>query len=35
MEQLWKKSKQQETHLHYFPTFEALPEKAKQALCTA
>jgi hypothetical protein len=24
--------KQQETHLHYFPTFEALTEKVEQAL---
>jgi hypothetical protein len=26
--------KQQETHLHYFPTFEALTEKVEQALLT-
>ena len=32
MEKLWKKSKQQETHLHYFPTFEALTAKVEQAL---
>jgi transposase len=32
MEKLWKKIKQQETHLHYFPTFEALTEKVEQAL---
>jgi transposase len=32
IEQLWKKIKQQETHLHYFPTFEALTEKVEQAL---
>ena len=32
IEKLWKKIKQQETHLHYFPTFEALPEKVAQAL---
>jgi transposase len=29
---LWKKSKQQETHLHSFPTFEALTNKVEQAL---
>ena len=34
MEKLWKKIKQQETHLHYFPTFEALTEKVEQALIT-
>jgi hypothetical protein len=28
----WKKIKQQDTHLHYFPTFEALTEKVEQAL---
>ena len=32
MEKLWKKIKQQDTHLHYFPTFEALTEKVEQAL---
>ena len=32
MEKLWKKSKQQETPLHSFPTFEALTEKVEQAL---
>jgi len=32
MEKLWKKSKQQATHLHYFPTFEALTEQVEQAL---
>jgi transposase len=32
MEKLWKKIKQQETHLHYFPTFEVLTEKVEQAL---
>src|SRR5713101_9340565 len=32
IEKLWKKIKQQETHLHYFPTFEALTEKVGQAL---
>jgi transposase len=32
IEKLWKKIKQQETHLHYFPTFEALMDKVEQAL---
>ncbi len=32
IEKLWKKLKEQETHLHYFPTFEALQEKVEQAL---
>lgn len=32
IEKLWKKIKQQETHLHYFPTFESLTEKVEQAL---
>ncbi len=32
IEKLWKKIKQQETHLHYFPTFEALTERVEQAL---
>jgi transposase len=32
IEQLWKKIKQQDTHLHYFPTFDALTEKVEQAL---
>jgi transposase len=31
LEKLWKKSKQPDTHLHYFPTFEALTEKVEQA----
>jgi hypothetical protein len=30
----WKKMQQQETHLHSFPTFEALTEKVEQALLT-
>jgi transposase len=34
IEQLWKKIKQQETHLHYFPTSEALTEQVEQALLT-
>ena len=32
IEKLWKKIKQQETHLHYFPTFEVLTGKVEQAL---
>jgi len=32
IEQLWKKIKQQDTHRHYFPTFEALTDKVEQAL---
>jgi hypothetical protein len=32
IEQLWKKIKQQDTHLHYVPTFEALTAKVEQAL---
>jgi transposase len=32
IEKLWKKIKQQETHLHYFPTFAALTERVEQAL---
>jgi transposase len=31
-EKLWKKIKQQETHLHSLPTFEALTNKVEQAL---
>ena len=34
IETLWKKMKQQDTHLHYFPTFEALPEQVEQPLLT-
>jgi hypothetical protein len=32
IEKLWKKIKQQDTPLHYFPTFEALTDKVEQAL---
>lgn len=32
IEKLWKKIKQQETHLQYFETFEALTAKVEQAL---
>jgi transposase len=32
IEKLWKKIKQQDTHLHDFPTFEALTDRVEQAL---
>ncbi len=32
IEKLWKKIKEHETHLHYFPTFDALTEKVEEAL---
>ena len=32
IEKLWKKIKEAETHLHYFPTFAAPTEKVEQAL---
>jgi transposase len=32
IEKLWKKVKKEGTHLHYFPTFEALREKVEQVL---
>jgi transposase len=32
IEKLWKKVKDRETHLHYFPTFEALTDRVEQAL---
>ena len=32
IEKLWKKIKQHDTHLHYFPTVEALTDKVEQAL---
>ena len=32
MEKRWKKSKQQDTHLHYFPTLAALTDQVEQAL---
>ena len=32
MEKLWQKLKQQDTHVHSFPTFAALTEKVEQAL---
>ncbi|MDX2044568.1 MAG: IS630 family transposase, partial [Acidobacteriota bacterium] len=32
IEKLWKKVKDQDTHLHYFPTFEALTARVEQAM---
>ena len=32
IEKLWKKLKEQETHLHYFPTFAGLTAEVEQAL---
>jgi transposase len=32
IEKLWKKVKKEGTHLHYFPTFEALTDNVEQAL---
>lgn len=32
IEKLWKKVKEYGTHLHYFPTFEALKDKVEQTL---
>ena len=32
IEKLWKKVKNQDTHLHYFPTFAALTDRVEQAL---
>jgi transposase len=32
IEKLWKKVKQESTHLHYFPTFQALVDKVDDAL---
>lgn len=32
IEKLWKKIKQTHTHLHYFPTFDALKDKVDEAL---
>ena len=34
IEKLWKKIKQHDTHLHYFPTSKALTKKVEQALHT-
>lgn len=32
IEKLWKKIKEKGTHLHYFPTFQALKDKVQEAL---
>jgi transposase len=32
IEKLWKKIKEREIHLHYFPTFDALKNKVEKAL---
>jgi len=32
IEKLWKKIKEKEVHLHYFPTFESLKNKVEEAL---
>lgn len=32
IEKLWKKIKEKETHLHYFPTFASLKKKVSDAL---
>jgi len=32
IEMLWKKIKEKETHLHYFPTFDSLKNKVNEAL---
>ncbi|WP_197910453.1 hypothetical protein [Desulfosarcina ovata] len=32
IEKLWKKIKEKEIHLHYFPTFECLKNKVEEAL---
>jgi transposase len=32
IEKLWKKIKQNQTHLHYFPTFESLKDRVEEAL---
>ena len=32
IERLWKKIKEKEIHLHYFPTFETLKERVREAL---
>ena len=32
IEKLWKKIKEKEVHLHYFPTFESLKNKIEEAL---
>jgi len=32
IEMLWKKIKEKETHLHYFPTFDSLKKKVNEAI---
>ena len=32
IEKLWKKVKERGTHIHYFPTFEALKDKVEEVL---
>ena len=32
IEKLWKKIKEKDIHLHYFPTFESLINKVEEAL---
>jgi transposase len=32
IEKLWKKIKQQETHMHYFPTYDSLKQRVEQAM---
>ena len=32
IEKLWKKVKEKGTHLHYFPTFQALKNKVEEVL---
>ena len=32
IEKLWKKIKEKDIHLHYFPTFESLKDKVEEAL---
>jgi hypothetical protein len=34
IEKLWKKVNKEGTHLHYFPTFEALTDTVERALLT-
>jgi len=32
IEKLWKKIKEKEVHLHYFPTFDSLKDKVEEVL---
>ena len=32
IEKLWKKIKEKEIHMHYFPTFDSLKNKVEEAL---